>query len=287
MPRTFESIFKVRYYECDPYGHVNNANYLRYATEAAVAASIAVGCDLTQGDTRWTLQEAGIEFLRPTAHGESVTVRTRMSDWRKENVSLEQEFLLSGGKAAAKVSTDWEFVSFESGEPSPIPTRVLAGFFPEGLPSESPARTPFPEPPRAPDGAFVAHRQVRWSHLNPLGWLDYGHYLSLMEEVVIDAAEYVGWTMRKVEEHGFALYAKEHHIEFLNPVGMRDELRITTYIDEVEETSAVRHCLFEQPTEGAIARAQTTWVWVNPETGRPVPIADDWLDDFADQIAEV
>jgi acyl-CoA thioester hydrolase len=286
MPPTFEHTFKVRFYECDPYGRLNNANYLRYATEAAIEASIAAGCDLTQGDTRWALQEAGIEFLRPAAQGESLIARTRMSDWRNESVSLEQEFLLSGEHAAAKVCTDWEFVAFETGEPCPPPTRVLAGFYPGGLPPESPARTPFPEPPRAPDGAFVARRQVRWSHLNPLGWLDYGHYLSLMEEVVIDAAEYVGWTMQKAAEHGVAFYAKDHHVEFLSPVGMRDELRITTYIGEVGETSAVRYYVFEEPRSGVVARAQTTWVWVNPETGRPAPISDDWWEDFEDQIAD-
>ena len=42
MPRTFIRPFRIRYYECDPYGHVNNANYLRYATQAALEASTDV-----------------------------------------------------------------------------------------------------------------------------------------------------------------------------------------------------------------------------------------------------
>ena len=35
--------FRVRHYECDAYGHLNNANYARYMQEAAFDASAAVG----------------------------------------------------------------------------------------------------------------------------------------------------------------------------------------------------------------------------------------------------
>ncbi len=41
-----ERAFRVRSYECDGYGHVNHANYLRYMQEAAFDASAAAGYDL-------------------------------------------------------------------------------------------------------------------------------------------------------------------------------------------------------------------------------------------------
>ena len=41
MALTHERTFRVRHYECDSYGHVNHANYLRYMQEAAFDASAA------------------------------------------------------------------------------------------------------------------------------------------------------------------------------------------------------------------------------------------------------
>ena len=46
MPAEHRELFHVRYYECDPFGHMNNANHLRWMQEAAFAASAAVGYDM-------------------------------------------------------------------------------------------------------------------------------------------------------------------------------------------------------------------------------------------------
>ena len=37
------SFFRVRQYECDAYGHLNNVNYVRYLQEAIVEAGAAAG----------------------------------------------------------------------------------------------------------------------------------------------------------------------------------------------------------------------------------------------------
>jgi Acyl-ACP thioesterase len=50
MPLTHLEKFKVRYTECDQYGHVNNANYLRYMQEAAFGASADAGYDFARYD---------------------------------------------------------------------------------------------------------------------------------------------------------------------------------------------------------------------------------------------
>lgn len=43
MPAIFKCIFRVRHYECDSYGHLNNVNYVRYMQETALDASAEVG----------------------------------------------------------------------------------------------------------------------------------------------------------------------------------------------------------------------------------------------------
>ena len=45
MPTVHNELFKVRHYECDAYGHMNNAVYLRYMQEAGIEAAAAIGQD--------------------------------------------------------------------------------------------------------------------------------------------------------------------------------------------------------------------------------------------------
>ena len=83
MPLTHTRTFRVRHYECDAYGHLNNANYLRYMQETAFDASAAAGYDLERynklghhnccesGDQRQTnlMQHT---FISPISSGRSL-----------------------------------------------------------------------------------------------------------------------------------------------------------------------------------------------------------------------
>jgi len=72
MLALYERSFRVRYDECDPYGHVNYAIYLRYMQEAAFDASARVGYDFTTYaamNRYWCVRETDITFLRPLSYG--------------------------------------------------------------------------------------------------------------------------------------------------------------------------------------------------------------------------
>jgi YbgC/YbaW family acyl-CoA thioester hydrolase len=86
MPLIHKRMFRVRHYECDAYGHVNHANYLRYMQETALDASAAVGYDearyLAMG-TLWLIRETDIEYLCALRYGDSVEVVTWVGDFRR------------------------------------------------------------------------------------------------------------------------------------------------------------------------------------------------------------
>ncbi len=86
MPLVHKRTFRVRNYECDGYGHVNNANYVRYMQEAALDASAAVGYDEARYNELghiWLIRETNIEYLRPLRFGDSVEVTTWVGDFRR------------------------------------------------------------------------------------------------------------------------------------------------------------------------------------------------------------
>ena len=72
-----ERAFRVRASECDPYGHVNHANYLRYMQETAFDASATVGYDMARYAAlghQWLIRETDITYLRPLVYGDTVLV---------------------------------------------------------------------------------------------------------------------------------------------------------------------------------------------------------------------
>ena len=293
MPRTFTRPFRIRYYECDPYGHVNNANYLRYATQAALEASADAGYDTAKYQelgTLWLIREAGIEYLRPARFGETLNVKTWVGDSLAERVRSRREYemtLAGSGELIARAYTDWVYLDAQTLQPARIPDEMMAAFFPEGTPAEASKRAPFPELPPQPPGAFITQRRVAWHHLDTAGHMNSAWYLSLIEDVAIDAATSGGWPMQRAAEAGIAILAREHRIEYLKPALLGDELQITTYIREFRRVSATRLCLIRRASDGELlARTQTLWVWVDSATGKPRPVPDGVLGDFAAQLAQ-
>ena len=88
MPLTHERTFRVRYYECDPYGHLNNSNYLRYMQETAFDASAAAGYDLARYQAMeriWWIRSSEIEYLAPVRYNERVTVKTWVENFQRSH----------------------------------------------------------------------------------------------------------------------------------------------------------------------------------------------------------
>jgi acyl-CoA thioester hydrolase len=291
MPSVFTQIFPVRYYECDPYGHVNNANYLRYATEAALGASAAVGYTWEKYQalgTLWLIREATVNYLRPAQRGDTLAAKTWVSDFRRVRSRREVELTLAHtGELAATVALDWVYLDAQTLQPARIPEEMILAFYPEGTPAEAPKRDPFPTLPPPPPGAYTTQRRVRWHQLDPAGHLNNAWYLSLIEDAALESGLGTGWTMQRSVELGMGYFAREHRLEFIRPALMDEELRITTYLSPFRRSSVYRYYQITLPSGELIARAQTLWVWVNLATGRPAPVPDELMQAFEGQVVKV
>jgi acyl-CoA thioester hydrolase len=75
----FAAYFKVRHYEMDAYGHVNNAVYLHYLEQAAIEHAAAAGFPDERARElggAWLVRKHEIEYLRPAAAGDVLQVVT-------------------------------------------------------------------------------------------------------------------------------------------------------------------------------------------------------------------
>jgi len=290
MPLTQMRTFRVRHYECDAYGHVNQANYLRYMQEAAFDASAAAGYDMDRYKAmgqHWLVRETDIEYLRPLRYGDSVQVKTWVADLRRIRSLRAYELRLAGSsELVARAHTDWVFLDSATLRPAPIPPEMMAAFFPEGLPDPAPPRPRFPSAPTPPPGVFQVRRRVEWRDIDPAQHVNNATYLAYLEDCGVQVAAAHGWPMARMQAEGFASVVRRHRIEYQQPAVLDDELELATWLSDVKRATAVRHYTVTRVSDGALlARARTLWVWVDLETGRPIRVPGAFLADFAPNIA--
>lgn len=93
-PASFE--LEVRFYELDPYGHVNHATYLQYFEAARVAwlDSIGQGLDrLLAADVQLIVIAVATRFVAPAVLHDSLTIETGMVSTRRVRAQWAQRAL--------------------------------------------------------------------------------------------------------------------------------------------------------------------------------------------------
>ena len=289
MPALFERCFRIRHHECDAYGHVNHANYLRYMQETAFDASAAVGYSIADYETMgrfWLVLENEITFLRPLSYGDSVIVKSWVADFRRVRSRRMYEMrLATTGELVAKAYTDWVFLDSATLRPATIPAEMVAAFLPDG-PSATPVqRERFPKPPAPPRSVFCTRRRVNWRDIDMAQHVNNSNYLAYLEDCGIELVRSKGWPVARMTEAGFGIIARQYRIEYKEPALMDDELEIVTWVSDVKRATAVRHYTVSRVVDGQLlARARALWVWVNLETGKVIRIPTNFIADMADNI---
>ncbi len=288
MPLIHERTFRIRHYECDAYGHVNNTNYLRYMQETAFDASAVAGYDLTRYEAlghHWLVRETEIEYLAPLHYGDSVRVKTWVEDFHRVRSRRAYELTRVGDEAlAARGTTDWVYLDSQTGRPARIPPEMAAAFLPDGAaPVGAPRRRIAAPPP--PPGKFAMRRKVMWQELDPVGHVNNAHYLAYMSDCGFEVAEAYGWPAARMQAAGFGILVRRHHIEYLEPALLGDELEVATWAYNMRRATASRVYTITRLADGAaVARADVFYAWVNLTTGLPSRIPEDFRADFAPNI---
>jgi acyl-CoA thioester hydrolase len=283
--------FRVRHYECDAYGHLNNANYARYMQEAAFDASAAVGYGKDRYESMgflWLAHETDIEFLMPVRYGDTVEVRTWVGDFRRVRSRRYYEFRLAGQPdLVASASTDWVYIEAATERPAIVPPDMIAAFAPGGLTEEQPARPRFPAPPAPPPDVYSTRRRVEWRDIDTAKHVNNAVYLNYIEDAALQVSAHYGWPQTRCDAAGFAVMAREHHIEYKHPAMLDDDLQLTTWAAPHSRTTAHRYTAIQRSRDGVIvAQARTLWVWFDLKSSRPMRIQPELLADFAPNMIE-
>ena len=122
---------KVRFYELDPYGHLNHSAYVQFFETGRVELLEEVGLDLERlaaRGYRFVVNRIETSFDRPVRAGETITVETEVVEFRRAS-SVWRQRLLRGDEVVARQELR-AAITNTGGRPVRVPTDVTEALAP-------------------------------------------------------------------------------------------------------------------------------------------------------------
>lgn len=276
MARIYKRRCKVRQYELDSFGHVNNAVYVNYLQEAAIEASADAGYDMAwyqANGTRWVIRKLTVHYHSPAFYGDELEVTTWVSDIRRVRSHREYDVhRLSDGVQILRARADWVYVDVDSGKPVRVPGDAEANFDPTGEVPDLHVRLRNPE---QIEGChrYRSRRRVQNYELDAAQHVNHAHYLRWIEQAYFDAAASVGYSIPRMLETGWIVLQGGHEIEYFLPAQEGDEIEIISWVVEMGTLrGAWTHEVYNARTGQLLARDYSMGIFLdegfNP---RPLP----------------
>jgi acyl-CoA thioester hydrolase len=118
-----ETSVKVRFYELDPYDHVNHTNYFSYFETARIEYLTEMGWALDrlkQDGFQLVVVEIEARFLAAARYGQELTIRTWVEDAGRVKSVWRQLMTRGEGEEVARIKVTAAFTDLE-GRPRRIP----------------------------------------------------------------------------------------------------------------------------------------------------------------------
>ena len=108
-------------------------------------------------------------------------------------------------------------------------------------------------------------------------------YLRWMQDVALEHSAAQGWPLERYVETGTAWVVRSHSIEYLRPAFAGETVTALTWVAHYRRRSSPRRYLFWRESDGRVlAQAETLWVFVDRESGRPRDIPEEMRAAFAE-----
>lgn len=128
----FTTLLRVRHYEMDAQGHVNNAVYQHYLEQAAIEHSESLGYTFERyqelGGT-FVMRRVTIDYLRPAFAGDPLAITTWLAEMRGTRAVRRYE-IRKQDQSDVLVTAEvlWVWVDRVSMRPKAIPPEMMASY---------------------------------------------------------------------------------------------------------------------------------------------------------------
>ncbi len=124
--RVHRLAIKVRFYELDPYGHLNHSAFVQYFEVGRVELLEEVGLglgELSERGFHFVVNRIETSFLAPVVAGETVVVETALTEMRRASSRWHQRLVRDGEEVARQELR--AAVTDRSGRPVRVPPEIV------------------------------------------------------------------------------------------------------------------------------------------------------------------
>lgn len=209
---------RVRVYECDLLGHVNNAVYLHYLQQTTAEAWTSLGA------AAWELRSLAMEYLAPAYGGDDLEVQAWAGGFEGSRLACRYAILRpKDARVVLRARASWG-----------VPDRQASAPLVWDWPS-APPELPEVAPLRLPPDRLNAHRYC-WSHtvcsyeLDASGGANPAQLLRWVEEAKMVACADVGWPLDRMFDANLMIVQIRHDSEFHRPLRLGERAQVVSSI---------------------------------------------------------
>jgi acyl-CoA thioester hydrolase len=133
-PSILKSTTTVRFQDCDPFGHLNNARYIDYFLNAR-QDQVASYYDFeimkfgAQPAESWVVSKTQIAYMAPAALMEVVSIQTRLIDVNESQLLVEGVMMDQAEQRVKSVAwMEFTYISLRTGRPAIHPEDLMQLF---------------------------------------------------------------------------------------------------------------------------------------------------------------
>lgn len=281
MEHEFIRMFRVRAYECDSLGHVNNAVYQHYLEQTTIDASTAAGYPrdwYVDRSTAWTVRQVSIEYLHPAYPDDVLAIRTWISEWGTERAHSEYTIVRQAtGEQIARAGADWVYTNRKTGLPEQVPPELIDALGTNPRIVLAPYRLP---EQGLESGVFRWGHQIKRYELDTTGLVNPAIYLNWIEEAKFRACDDAGWPVERMRDANFLTVQIRHDMQYHEAVTYGDEIEVLSRIYDLRRVRGTwLHEIRRVPGGELLARNYSTGAFLNLD-GRPAKAPQSMLDDL-------
>lgn len=272
--RHYTRRFRVRHYELDSFGHVNNAVYVNYMQEAAIEASSDAGFGpawYRERGANWVIRRLAIRYLLPAVYNDELEVTTWISGVRRATCTREYEIMRRADNARiARARVQWVYLDSRTGRLARLPSEIAERFMPTNEVEEE-LGIRMQKAQQTPDAfRYRTRRRVQTFELDTLQHVNHAVYLNWIEQAYFDALRAAGHAVERTRLEGWLAVQGGHDIEYFEPAFDNEEIEIVSRVCEVGRVrGAWEHEIHSVKRERLLAREYSLGIFVN-EAGKPV-----------------
>ncbi len=129
MTHLFSHQIEVRFRDCDPLGHVNNAAYLTYLEQARLfywRSMWGFGSAAAAALPGVIIARAEIDYKRPAQYGQVLDVRLSLSGVGRTSFTYDYDIVDESGATVALARTVQVMYDYAAARAVPIPDEIRA-----------------------------------------------------------------------------------------------------------------------------------------------------------------